>query len=166
MGSKEQHAHVLQRAIDPTHIRDMADIAEGVSGGHDATPALAQVDSSLLATAVEQVAETIMITDTDGRIEYVNSAFTRLTGYGVDEVIGKKTSLLKSGQQKPEYYRDLWNTILAGKTWKGALINRRKDGTLYTEEMTIAPVRNSRGAITNFVAIKQDISQRNWPTRL
>ena len=84
-----------------------------------------------------------MITDPGGNIEYVNAAFTVMTGYSAQEVIGRNTHLLKSGNQDLSYYRDLWATITAGRNWHGELMNRRKDGTLYTEEMTIAPVLDS-----------------------
>jgi len=120
----------------------------------------AEAERLLLTTAVEQAADAILITDAEGRIQYVNPAFTRMTGYTGDEAIGQNPRLLKSGKQDPECYRDLWKTILSGGTWRGELVNRRKDGTLYTETMTIAPVRDSSGAITNFIAVKQDISER------
>ncbi len=99
-----------------------------------------------------------MITDTSGTIQYVNPAFTRMTLYGAEEVVGQNTRILKSDRQDPAYYRELWKTILAGEIWHGELINRRKDGTHYTEEMSITPVRDPSGAITNFIAIKQDVT--------
>ncbi len=125
---------------------------------------LADFDLSLLAAAVEQAAESILITNTAARIQYVNPAFTRMTGYCAAEAIGQTTRILKSCEQDPTYYRDLWNTILSGQVWHGELINRRKDGTVYHEEMTIAPVRDSGGTVTNFIAIKQDISDRKRAT--
>ena len=121
---------------------------------------LAGFDLPLLAAAIEQAAEAIVITDTDARIQYVNPAFSRMTGYSAREAIGETTAFLKSCRQDPNYYRDLWNTILAGQVWHGELINRRKDGTVYNEEMTIAPVRNAGGTITNFIAIKQDVTDQ------
>ncbi len=114
----------------------------------------------LLAAAIEQAAESIVITNADGRIQYVNPAFTRITGYGAEEIIGQNPRILKSNRQNPGYYRDLWNTILAGQVWHGELINQRKDGTIYIEEMTITPVRNAGGAITNFIAIQQDVTEQ------
>ncbi|MFZ3266339.1 MAG: PAS domain S-box protein [Terriglobales bacterium] len=114
----------------------------------------------LLAAAIEQAAESTVITDIDARIQYVNPAFTRITGYGAVEVIGQNPRILKSNRERPEYYRDLWNTILAGQVWHGELINRRKDGTAYIVEMTITPVRNTGGAITNFIAIQQDVTEQ------
>ncbi len=114
----------------------------------------------LLITAIEQTVEAIIITDTSARFQYVNPAFTVITGYSADEVIGQSTKILKSDQQNPQYYRELWDTILAGRIWRGELINRRKDGTEYPEEMTVTPVRDSAGTITNFIAIKQDATNR------
>ena len=112
----------------------------------------------LLATAIGQIREAIVITDTSGTIQYVNPAFTRMTLYGAEEVVGQNTRLLKSDHQDAAYYRELWKTILAGEIWHGELINRRKDGTHYTAEMSITPVRDPGGAITNFIAIKQDVT--------
>ena len=114
----------------------------------------------LLATAIAQAGEAIVITDASARIQYVNPAFTAMTGYTAEEAIGQNPNILKSDQQKPEYYRDLWNTITAGNIWRGELINRRKDGSLYTEKMTIAPVRDLENAISNYIAIKEDVTDR------
>jgi len=114
---------------------------------------------SLLA-AIEQAAEAIVITDTQAVIRYVNPAFTKMTGYEAGETIGQNPRFLKSGRQGPAYYKDLWDTIRAGKVWHGELINRRKDGTLYTEEMTVTPVRDADGAIIQYIAIKKDVTDR------
>jgi two-component system, chemotaxis family, CheB/CheR fusion protein len=115
---------------------------------------------SLLSQAIESAANSIVLTDRKGNITWVNAAFIQLTGYGRDEVIGKNPKILKSGQQPPELYRTLWDTILKGDVWQGELVNRRKDGSFYTEEMTIAPVRAEGGEITHFVAIKENITER------
>jgi len=112
----------------------------------------------LQAAALESAANTIVITNSDGNIEWANSAFTSLTGYRPDEVLGQ--NLLKSGTQAPEFYRDLWSTVRSGHVWHGELENRRKDGRLYTEEMTITPVRSKNGEIGHFIVIKQDVTQR------
>ncbi len=111
-------------------------------------------------TAIEQAGESIVITDRKGNIEYCNPAFSLVTGYHYTEAIGRRPSLLKSGLYDDGFYRDLWATILGGRAWKGDIVNRRKDGTLYHEEMTIAPVRERNGEITRFVAIKRDITDR------
>ncbi len=114
----------------------------------------------LQGAVLEAAANAIVVTDRDGRIAWVNSAFTRLTGYTLAEVWGQNPRLVKSGQHDLLLYRDLWGTILAGRVWHGEMINRRKDGSLYTEEQTITPVWNQRGEISHFVAIKQDITDR------
>lgn len=113
-----------------------------------------------LSRAIEQAAEMVVITDVRGNIEYVNPAFERVTGYSREEAIGQSTRPLKSGQQGKAFYRELWETILAGEVWEGVLINRKKSGELYHEEQTIAPVFDESGEVVNFVAIKRDITER------
>ncbi len=116
----------------------------------------------LQAAALEAAANGIVITDRQGTIVWVNGAVTSLTGYSEKELLGKNPRLLKSGEQPGEYYTKLWSTISAGKVWQGEIVNRRKDGTTYTEEMTITPVIRGKGptAETYFVAVKQDITER------
>jgi PAS domain S-box-containing protein len=109
---------------------------------------------ALLATSA------VVITDQQGRIEWVNPSLERLTGYSRDELLGQNPRILKSGKHPLAFYRNLWGTILKGKPWRGELLNKRKDGTLYPEEMTITPLPDDNGAITHFVAIKHDISTR------
>ena len=118
------------------------------------------VERAGLFAAVDQSANAIVITDTAGIIEYVNPAFTLMTGYSREEAVGRDPSILKSGRQSPELYKDLWNTIASGRVWHGDIINRRKDGIFYTEEMKIAPVRDSIGKIVSYIAIKQDVTER------
>ena len=101
-----------------------------------------------------------MITDITGAIEYVNPAFSRITGYSREEVLGQNPRILKAGKQNPEIYEQLWATILKGEIWHGELINRRKDGSFYTEQINIAPVRGGRREITHFIANKQDVTAR------
>ncbi|MDP3442780.1 MAG: PAS domain S-box protein, partial [Ignavibacteria bacterium] len=127
----------------------------------DITEQKAVEDQSLLqSNALDAAANAILITDSEGRIEWVNKAFTKLTGYTPNEVLGKNPKILKSGQHSSEFYDLLWKTIKAGDTWRAELINKRKDGTLYHEEMIVTPVKNASGVIENFVAIKQDITER------
>jgi len=116
----------------------------------------------LQSAALEAAANAIVITDFEGTIVWVNRAFTTMTGYDREEVLGKNTRLLKSGEQTESYYADLWCTVSAGKVWQGEIVNRRKDGTTYTEEMTITPVTRdvSNPANRYFVAIKQDVTKR------
>ncbi|MEI8130880.1 MAG: HD domain-containing phosphohydrolase [Leptolinea sp.] len=115
----------------------------------------------LQATALNAAANAIVITDSNGSIEWANPAFTNLTGYAAAEAIGKNPrDLLKSGKHETVFYKHMWDTILAGNVWRGEMFNRRKDNTLYTEDMTITPIRGSDGNIRRFIAIKQDISER------
>jgi len=112
-----------------------------------------------LATAVEQAAEAIVITDTKGDIQYVNPAFETITGYTREEVLGRNPGVLKSGEHDQKFYQNLWDTIKRGDVWTGRFINRKKDGKLYHEEATISPVRDSSGTIINFVAVKRDVTE-------
>ncbi|MDP2209824.1 MAG: PAS domain S-box protein [Bacteroidota bacterium] len=114
----------------------------------------------LLQSALEASANTIIITDNNGKIEWVNQAFTKLTGYISEEVLGNNPNVLKSGLQDDEFYKNLWQTILDGRVWKGEFANRRKDGTVYFEESTITPVKDDENQITHFIAVKQDITER------
>ena len=113
------------------------------------------------SAALESFALPIIITDITGRIQWVNSAFTLLSGYSGDEAIGKTPGeLVKSGKQDASFYKSFWNTILSKNVWSGEIINRRKDGSLYFEEETVTPVLDSEGNISSFIAIKIDISDR------
>ncbi len=113
-----------------------------------------------LSQAVEQSPVGIIITDRNANMIYVNRAFLQTTGYSYPEVLGKNTSILKSGQNAPETYSDLWHTITSGKEWQGEWINKKKNGERYWEHVSISPVHDESGEITNYLAIKQDISQR------
>ncbi|GEM_PF-1207298 len=104
--------------------------------------------------------EMMMITDKNGFIEYVNPAFERITGYTLEEIKNKQPSILKSGHHPEEFYRNMWNTILAGRSWQGLIVNRRKDGKEYTEEMIISPIKDEKGEIISFVAVKKDVTER------
>ena len=114
----------------------------------------------LQAEILNALANAVVITDPDAHILWANPAFTKLTGYELDEVRCKTPRFLKSGRHPVEFYSRLWQTIKAGNVWVGELINRRKDGTLYNEEMTITPVKDASGTITHFVAVKRDITAR------
>ena len=111
-------------------------------------------------TAIEQAAEAVVVTDATGKIQYVNPAFSTMTGYSREEALGKNPRILKSGKQDAAFYTSMWATILAGQVWRGEMINRRKDGSLYTEKMSITPVRNEQGKMTHIVAMKEDITAR------
>lgn len=114
----------------------------------------------LQGAALEAAANGIVIADQGGTIIWVNAAFTRMTGYSTAETVGRNTRLLKSGLHRASFYQNLWETVLAGNVWRGELRNKRKDGSLYDEEMIIAPVKDTQGQISHFIAIKQDITEK------
>jgi PAS domain S-box-containing protein len=114
----------------------------------------------LQAAALDAAANAIIISDADGIIQWVNPAFTAMTGYSSHEAIGKKTSLLRSGLQEQAFYEELWNTLAEGRVWQGELVNRRKDGSLYVEEQVITPVRDEQGKVFRYISIRQDITSR------
>jgi PAS domain S-box-containing protein len=113
-----------------------------------------------LSVAVEQSPVTIVIADRRGRIEYVNPNFTKTTGYRIDEVIGRNTNILKSGEQQHAYYEKLWKTVSRGEIWYGEFHNRKKNGELFWEKATIGPITDGKGHITHFIALKEDISEK------
>lgn len=113
-----------------------------------------------LSTAVEQGPASVLITDTQSRIQYVNPQFTEITGYSAAEVIGQNPSMFQSGQTPKETYRELWGKLRSGLTWHGELLNKRKNGELYWEDVNIAPVKTTAGVITHYVGIRTDISWR------
>ena len=115
---------------------------------------------ALQTAALQAAANGILIMNRLGLIEWANPAAARLTGYGLEELVGQNPRIFKSGQHSSGFYQDMWRTILAGEIWHGETVNRRKDGSLYTEEQTITPVRDESGRITHFIAIKQDITPR------
>ncbi|MBA3004132.1 MAG: PAS domain S-box protein [Desulfurivibrio sp.] len=119
----------------------------------------AKAERARLMAAIEQVGEGIVMTDALGAIQFVNPAFKRMTGYRGKEVVGQNPRILKSGKQDELFYRNLWATISGGKTWTGQIVNKRKDGTLYTEETTISPVRDASGKIVNYVSVGRDITE-------
>jgi PAS domain S-box-containing protein len=112
----------------------------------------------LLSTVLESATNAVMITDAEGYISWVNSAFTALTGYELSEVVGQTPRFLKSGKHDEKFYAEMWETISRGVPWQGRVVNRRKDGTLYTEEMVICPVRGVYGETSSFVCMKRDIT--------
>ena len=112
-----------------------------------------------LNAAIEQSAESILITDSAGVIQYVNPFFEQVTGYSREEVVGQNPRILKSEKQSQLFYKELWDTISNGRVWRGRIINRRKDAVLFTEECTISPVFDAAGTITNYVAVKHDITR-------
>jgi diguanylate cyclase (GGDEF)-like protein/PAS domain S-box-containing protein len=121
----------------------------------------AEVRDRLLVSALQAAANAVIITDRVAHIEWVNPAFESLTGYRLEEALGRRPAdLVKSGLQDRSFYEAMWRTILAGETWRGEVVNKKKDGSRYHEELIIAPVKDDSGAIRHFVGIKQDIDQR------
>ncbi|MGM0419308.1 MAG: response regulator [Thermodesulfobacteriota bacterium] len=114
----------------------------------------------LLSLSVDQSPALIVITDINGNIEYVNSEFTRVTGYSFNEVKGKNPRILQSGKHTKGFYNTLWNNLLSGRDWKGEFCNKKKNKELYWEKAHISPVLDSEGEITNFIAIKEDITEK------
>ncbi|MBW7862026.1 MAG: EAL domain-containing protein [Rhodocyclaceae bacterium] len=114
----------------------------------------------MLLRAVDQSPVSILITDTEGVIEYVNARFSQTSGYSVEEVVGRRMGFLKSGQTLPQTYAELWQAIRSGREWSGELLNRRKSGELYWDSVRIMPVTDASGTVTHFVGLQEDISSR------
>ena len=131
-----------------------------LSGNESRTAPSEQLDLRLLGVAMETAANAIFVTDTDGRIEFVNPAFERLSGFSRDEAVGRTPRILKSGRQEEGFYAELWQTILAGKAWSGKVVNRRKSGELFTVTQTVTPIVDDGGRPTHFVAIHEDITAK------
>ncbi|NPV77784.1 MAG: PAS domain S-box protein [Anaerolineae bacterium] len=141
----------------PVHIAAIRDITQRFE---------AEKTLHLQSSALNSAANAIVITDRQGTIQWINPAFTALTGYPFEEAVGKNPrQLVRSGVHGRKFYRRLWDTILSGRTWRGEITNRRKDGELYDEEMTITPVKSANGEITHFIAIKQNVSERKQRER-
>lgn len=118
----------------------------------------AEAQMRKLSMAMEQIADSVVITDRSGRVEYVNPAFKRLTGYSSEEILGGKLSVLKSGQHGDDFYRTLWERINAGEIFSDIFINRKKDGSIYHEQKTITPLKEAQGDITHFISTGKDIT--------
>lgn len=120
----------------------------------------AQNERERLSLAIEQSNDAVIIADTKGNICYVNPAFSRMSGFSREEVLGQNVRILKSGQHEDAFYRQLWDVLLSGNTWEGKITNRRKDGVLYTERMSISPVRDAFGHVVHYVAVQHDITRQ------
>ncbi|MCP4645083.1 MAG: PAS domain S-box protein [bacterium] len=119
----------------------------------------AEAELRRFALVIEQAAEIVVIADTEGSITYVNPAFEEVTGYTREEAIGQNPRILKSGEMDESIYRVLWETLVRGETWSGRLVNKRKDGTLFTEDATISPLRSTSGEVVSYVAVKHNVSR-------
>jgi len=147
----ESHSHMMKWHGKDVRVSSLLDISERRR---------TQEQLHKLSLAVEQSPVSIVITDTKGKIEYVNPKFTTVTGYTIQEAVGKNTSILKSGETSREEYKRLWETISAGNEWRGEFHNKKKNGELYWESSFISPVKNADNVITNFVEVKEDVTER------
>ena len=139
---------------DQGNIYRIAGVASDITAQHET-----EISLRKLSRAIEQSASIVIVTDVQGNIEYVNPRFTEVTGYAADEAMGANPRILKSGRHRHSFYRNLWDTIASGNTWRGELCNRKRNGELYWESASISPVRNTRGQITHFVAVKEDVTE-------
>ena len=148
-------ARLFGKAIDPE------DLSKGVVWLVDDVTdrKQAEEDRSRLMTALEQTADTVVITDAEGSIQYVNPAFEKTTGYSRPTALGKNPRILKSGKHDKAFYRDMWESLKKGDVWSGYVVNRKKDGSLYEQEMSVSPVFDHEGEISNFVAISRDVTR-------
>ena len=153
---------VLGSAEPRRFLTEEINLALTVSGQLSRSLALARLGEThrRLLTAIEQTPESIIITDTAAEILYVNPAFEHTSGYRREEVLGRNARLLKSGKHEPGFYRDLWSRVSQGEVWQGTLTNKKKDGLLFSEDVVIAPVRDARGKIINFIAVKRDVTEQ------
>jgi Amt family ammonium transporter len=135
--------------------RHEEELCRAIASAEEATSRLRK-----LTSAVEQNPASVVITNLQGAIEYVNPGFVHTTGYTQEEALGNSPRALKSGIHPPEFYQQMWNTLTRGEVWRGELCNRKKNGELFWEDATIAPVADAQGAVTNFMAVKMDISSR------
>lgn len=136
--------------------RDLTERAQAEQSLHDINDRLMLRDSAL-----EAAANGIFIADPQGTILWANKAFARMTGYSIEEVVGKNPKLQKSGKQDEAFYREMWATIASGQVWRGEIVNRKKDGTHYIDDMTITPILDEHGEIGHYIAVKQDVTQRH-----
>lgn len=158
--ASDGHEEILETIKKPL-IDETGQIIGVLGVGRDITARkTSETQLRKLSQAIEQMAASVVITDTDGTIEYVNPAFTENTGYASLEAIGQNPRILKSGQMRQENYEQMWSQLIRGETWRGELQNRRKDGSLFWELATIAPVKDIDGQTTHYVAVKEEISAR------
>jgi diguanylate cyclase (GGDEF)-like protein/PAS domain S-box-containing protein len=157
---KDGVAYIVEWNVSPVRAEDGA-ITHFVSVQHDISSRVAnERDRAMLVQALDEANASILVTDVAGRVVFANRGFTELTGYSADEVIGHTPSILRSGQHSPDFYARLWNELRAGRPFRDTFVNRRKDGTLFHAEQSIAPVRDSSGEITHFISVSKDMTDR------
>lgn len=157
---KDGTPYIVEWNVSP--VRDAAGATTHfVSVQHDISSRVAnERDRAVLVQALDEASAAILITDVEGRIVFANRGFTQLTGYASQEVIGHTPAILRSGQHSPDFYARLWNELRTGRSFRETFVNRRKDGTLFHAEQSIAPVRDDTGAITHFVSVSKDMTDR------
>ncbi len=158
---KKKNGQDLHTIFNATTLRDESDKVKGSFAfiTNITQEKQAEEERNLLAIALEQADESVFITDRNGIIQYVNSAFEQVSGYRRKEAIGQNPRFLKSGKHDAWFYKQMWDTLVRGHTWKGRLVNRKKDASLYVSDATISPVLDKSGNITNFVSIKRDVTR-------
>lgn len=157
LGALTVHAR-RSDAFDPKTVDLLLRLTQQVSLSLDHAADLTEIELQSVALGV--VRHSVVITARDGTIEWVNPAFTSLSGFTREEAVGRAPSIQSSGRHDAAFFRDLWTTILAGRTWEGEVTNRRKDGSLYVEDLSITPVKDEAGGIAHFVAVKRDVTER------
>ncbi|NJD91968.1 MAG: PAS domain S-box protein [Geobacter sp.] len=158
-GNTEEAVKLLLAAAQSSGITSLLQALVETAIAESAKIRAVEAEHSRLISAIEQSTDVIVITDRQGVIIYANPAFEHSTGYTLREAAGQNPRILKSGMQDDTFYRGMWETITAGRSWSGRFVNRKKDGSFYIEDATITPVRNSAGEISSFVAVKRDISE-------
>ncbi len=156
VGSLEVVA-IEKHQFSPPEINLAWSIADQVAGA--LTRTWLNQEHRRLTIAIEQTVDSVVITDTQGTVVYVNPAFEKVSGYKREEILGQNPRLLQSGKQDPEFYQNLWQTISAGDVWHGRFVNKKKDGTFYIADATITPVRNEEDEVVNYVALERDITR-------
>jgi len=156
-GFADQAAHLIEKTRNFEHLNKYSRELEQ----QIAERTLIENELRKLSTAVEQSPASVIITDAEGTIEYVNPKFSEITGYSPEEAIGQNPRILKSETKSEAFYREMWKSITSGKVWQGELHNKKKNGELYWESASISPVRNEDGTITNFLAVKEDTTEEH-----
>ncbi|MEN8179029.1 MAG: EAL domain-containing protein [Pseudomonadota bacterium] len=157
---KDGKIYFEEKTITPL-IDASGAITHFVSTGKDVTDHIRREEElRTLSMAVEQSVNTIIVTNLQGEIEYVNNHFCEISGYAREEVVGRKSNIVKSNQHSESFFQDMWAILLTGKVWQGEICNRTKRGDLYWEDVSISPVRDSDGKITHFVAVQEDVTER------
>ncbi|MDX5445466.1 MAG: PAS domain S-box protein [Zoogloeaceae bacterium] len=157
---KDGTPYVVEWSVSP--VRDaQGEITHFVSVQHDISGRVAaERDRAMLAQALDEATASILITDVGGRIVFANRGFSQLTGYAAEEVVGRTPAILRSGQHSTDFYARLWEELRSGRPFRETFVNRRKDGTLFHAEQSIAPVRDNRGDITHFISVSKDMTDR------